>query len=158
MDNRMKEKIRDGRLTRDDVRRMIDWQLTLESEKIDSHLLGECLLFLYPYAPLEMLLTVLVLISYVLFSALFALFLGLMTANLTWTNEVTPIKQNVGVLFAMLSGFAYTVLLCAGFMLLDGWKLGFTGYMALFGGVTLVLCALLWLWLRKKGCSRFASL
>ena len=117
-----------------------------------------CLLFLYPYAPLEMLLTVLVLISYVLFSALFALFLGLMTANLTWTNEVTPIKQNVGVLFAMLSGFAYTVLLCAGFMLLDGWKLGFTGYMALFGGVTLVLCALLWLWLRIKGCSRFASL
>ena len=117
-----------------------------------------CLLFLYPYAPLEMLLTILVLISYVLFSALFALFLGLMTANLTWTNEVTPIKQNVGVLFAMLSGFAYTVLLCAGFMLLDGWKLGFTGYMALFGGVTLVLCALLWLWLRIKGCSRFASL
>ena len=40
MDNRMKEKIRDGRLTRDDVRRMIDWQLTLESEKIDSNLLG----------------------------------------------------------------------------------------------------------------------
>ena len=51
MDNRMKEKIRDGRLTRDDVRRMIDWQLTLESEKIDSNLLGECLLFLYPQEP-----------------------------------------------------------------------------------------------------------
>lgn len=51
MDNRMKEKIRNGRLTRDDVRRMIDWQLTLESEKIDSHLLGECLLFLYPQEP-----------------------------------------------------------------------------------------------------------
>lgn len=51
MDNRMKEKIRDGRLTRDDVRRMIDWQLTLESERIDSNLLGECLLFLYPQEP-----------------------------------------------------------------------------------------------------------
>ena len=51
MDNRMKVNIRDGRLTRDDVRRMIDWQLTLESEKIDSNLLGECLLFLYPQEP-----------------------------------------------------------------------------------------------------------
>lgn len=51
MDNRMKEKIRSGCLTRDDVSRMIDWQLTLESEKIDSHLLGECLLFLYPQEP-----------------------------------------------------------------------------------------------------------
>lgn len=117
-----------------------------------------CLPFIYPYSPLKMLLSVFVLFSYVLFSTLFDLFLGLMTTNLTWTNETAPIKQNAGVVFAMLSGFAYTILLCAGFMLLDGWKLGFTGYMALFGGVTLVLCALLWLWLRNKGCSRFASL
>lgn len=117
-----------------------------------------CLPFIYPYSPLEMLLTVFVLLAYVLFSALFDLFIGVMTANMTWTNEMTPIKQNAGVVFAMLSGFAYTILLCAGFMLLDGWKLGFTGYMALFGGVTLALCALLWLWLRNKGCSRFASL
>ena len=117
-----------------------------------------CLPFIYPYSPLEMLLTVFVLFSYVLFSALFDLFLGLLTTNLTWTNEMTPIKQNAGVVFAMLSGFAYTILLCAGFMLLDGWKLGFTGYMALFGGITLALCALLWLWLRNKGCSRLAAL
>ena len=48
MDNRMKERIRSGRLTRNDVRRIIDWQLTLESERIDSNLLGECLMFLYP--------------------------------------------------------------------------------------------------------------
>ena len=117
-----------------------------------------CLPLIYPYTPLKMLATVLVLLSYVLFSALFDLFLGLMTTNLTWTNETTPIKQNAGVVFAMLSGFAYTILLCVGFMLLDGWKLGFAGYMALFGGVTLALCALLWLWLRNKGCGRLASL
>ena len=99
-----------------------------------------------------------VLLGAVLFYALFDLFLGLMTANLTWTSEMTPIKQNAGVVFAMLGGIGCTALLCAGFMLLDGWKLGFTGYMALFSGVTLALCALLRLWLRDKGCSRFASL
>lgn len=48
MDERMKEKIKSGCLTRHDVRRIIDWQLTLESEKIDSHLLDECLMLLYP--------------------------------------------------------------------------------------------------------------
>ena len=117
-----------------------------------------CLPFIYPYSPLEILITAFVLLSNVLLSALFDLFLGLMTANLTWTNEMTPIKQSASAVFSMLSGFAYTILLCAGFMLLDGWKLGFTGYMALFGGVTLALCALLWLWLRNKGCTRFASL
>ena len=102
--------------------------------------------------------TAFVLLAYVLFSALFGLLIGLMTANMTWTNEVTPIKQSAGVVFAMLSGFAYTILLCVGFMLLDGWKLGFTGYMALCGGVTLALCVLLWLWLRNKGCRRLALL
>lgn len=117
-----------------------------------------CLPFIYPYSPLEILITAFVLLSNVLLSALFDLFLGLMTANLTWTNEMTPIKQSASAVFSMLGGFSYTILLCAGFMLLDGWKLGFTGYMALFGGVTLALCALLWLWLRNKGCSRFASL
>ena len=117
-----------------------------------------CLLFIYPYSPSEILFTAFVLLAYVLLSALFDLLIGVMTANMTWTNEVTPIKQNVGVVFAMLSGFAYTILLCAGFMLLGGWKLGFTGYMVLCGGVTLALCVLLWLWLRNQGCRRIALL
>ena len=117
-----------------------------------------CMAVIYPYSAVDLFLTAFVLLSYVLFSALFGLFLGVTTANLTWTNEVTPIKQNVGVLFAMLSGFVCSVVLCAGFMLLGGWKMGFAGYMALFGGITLALCALLWLWLRNKGCRRFASL
>ena len=120
-----------------------------------------CMVFaalIYPYAPIELIMSVLVPLSYVLLSALFGLFLGLKMPNLSWTSEMTPIKQSACVTIALFSGFAYTALLCAGFMLLDGWKLGFAGYMALFGGVTLALCALLWLWLRNKGCSRFASL
>ena len=117
-----------------------------------------CLLFIYPYSLPQMLATVFLLLSYVLFSGLFDLFLGLLTPNLTWTNEMMPIKQSISVVLSMVSGFGYTILLCAGFMLLDGWKLGITGYLALFGGVTLALSALLWFWLRKRGCSRFASL
>ena len=117
-----------------------------------------CLPFIYPYSLPELLITAFVLLVSVLLFALFDLALGLKTANLSWTNEMTPIKQSASAVFAMLGGIAYTILLCIGFMLLDGWKLGFTGYMALFGGVTLALCALLWLWLRNKGCSRFASL
>ena len=117
-----------------------------------------CLLFIYPYSPLEMLLTALVLLAGVLFFAVFDLFLGLMTANLTWTNEMTPIKQSAGAVFAMLGGFVYMILLCVGFMLLDGWKLGFAGYMALCGGVTLALCAVIYCWLKKRGCNRFAAL
>lgn len=117
-----------------------------------------CIAFIYSYTPAELLLTVLVLISYVLFSALLGLFLGLKMPNLNWTSEITPVKQSACVAIALFSGFAYTALLCAGFMLMNGWKLGFIGYMALFGGVTLALCAVLWYWLKHRGCHLLASL
>lgn len=51
MDQRMKEKIKSGSLTNADVRRLIDWQLSLRAERIDHGLVDECLLFLYPDAP-----------------------------------------------------------------------------------------------------------
>ncbi|MGN0995289.1 MAG: hypothetical protein ACI4PG_00125 [Candidatus Ventricola sp.] len=51
MDRRMKEKLRRGSLTDGDVRRLIDWQLTQRAEAIDSALVLECLLFLYPDEP-----------------------------------------------------------------------------------------------------------
>ena len=117
-----------------------------------------CIAFIYPYTPLELLLTVLVPMSYVFFSALFGLFLGLKMPNLNWTSEITPIKQSACVTIALFSGFVYPPLLCAGFMLLNGWKLGFVGYMSVFGAVTLALCAVLYFWLKKKGCNLFAAL
>ena len=117
-----------------------------------------CIAFIYPFNTLELILTALVPMLYVLLSALFGMFLGLKMPNLNWTSEITPIKQSACVMIALFSGFAYTALLAAGFMLLDGWRLGVVGYMALFGGVTLALCALLYIWLIKKGCSLLASL
>lgn len=117
-----------------------------------------CIAFIYPFTPLELLLTVLVPMLYVLFSALFGLFLGLKMPNLNWTSEITPIKQSAPVTIALFSGFGYTALLCAGFMLLNGWRLGFVGYMSGFGAVTLALCAVLYLWLKKRGCNLFAAL
>lgn len=117
-----------------------------------------CTAFIYPYTLLELLAAVLISMSFVLLSALFGLFLGLKMPNLSWTSEITPIKQSACVAITLFSGFAYTALLCAGFMLMNGWKLGFVGYMSGFGAVTLALCAVLYFWLKKRGCSLFAAL
>ena len=117
-----------------------------------------CIAFIYPFTPLELLLTVLVPMLYVLFSALFGLFLGLKMPNLNWTSEITPIKQSAPVAIALFSGFGYTVLLCGGYMLLNGWKLGFVGYISLLGAVTLGLCGLLYFWLKNMGSKLFAGL
>ena len=73
-----------------------------------------CIAFIYPFTPLELLLTVIVPMLYVLFSALFGLFLGLKMPNLNWTSEITPIKQSAPVTIALFSGFGYTALLCGG--------------------------------------------
>ncbi|MDD5919308.1 MAG: hypothetical protein PUD73_09510 [bacterium] len=114
--------------------------------------------FIYPYTPLELLSAVLVSISFVVLFALFGLFLGLKMPNLNWTSEITPIKQSACVMIALFGGFMYTALLPAGFMLMNGWKLGFAGYMSSFGAATLALCAVLCFWLKKRGCNRFAAL
>lgn len=47
MDIRMKNKMKNGQLTRQDVCSIIDWQLSLEETGVDCKLLDECLLFLY---------------------------------------------------------------------------------------------------------------
>ena len=117
-----------------------------------------CIVFIYPFTPLELISVFLVPASFVLFSALFGLFLGVKMPNLNWKSEITPIKQSACVTFALFGGFAYTALLCVGYMIMNGWKLGFAGYMIGFGAVTLALCAVLYLWLKKRGCSLLASL
>ena len=117
-----------------------------------------CAVLVYPFSILELLAMVLQVLSYVWLSAMFGLFLGLKLPNLTWTNEITPIKQSASVMLAMLGGFIYTALLFAGFLVLPGWKLGFLGYMGCFVGAYLILCAGLYLWLKKRGCTRFAAL
>ena len=117
-----------------------------------------CLAMVYPFAPLDLLLATVQTLSFVMLSALFGLFMGLKMSNLNWTQEITVIKQSMGVMIAMFGGWAYTVLFCVGFLLFPGWKLGFAGYMGAFIGLNLVLCGVLYLWLKKRGCGVFAAL
>lgn len=117
-----------------------------------------CLAMVYPFAPLDLLLAAVQTLSFVMLSALFGLFMGLKMPNLNWTQEITVIKQSMGVMIAMFGGWAYTVLFSVGFLLFPGWKLGFAGYMGAFIGLNLVLCGVLYLWLKKRGCGVFAAL
>jgi ABC-2 type transport system permease protein len=76
-----------------------------------------CLAMVYPFAPLDLLLAAVQTLSFVMLSALFGLFMGLKMPNLNWTQEITVIKQSMGVMIAMFGGWAYTVLFCMGFLL-----------------------------------------
>ena len=62
----------------------------------------------------ELLLGVVVSVLFVLFMALFGLMLGLKMPNLTWTNELAPIKQSISVMIEMFGGWGFSLGILAG--------------------------------------------
>ena len=50
------------------------------------------------------------------------------------------------------------MLLAVGCLALGGWTLGFAAYAGICTAATLVLSALLLVWLKKRGAARFAAL
>ena len=109
-----------------------------------------CIAAVYPLYLSQLLMIFLFVASYVWLMALIGLLLGIKMPVLTWTNEIMPIKQGAPVMITLFGGFVYMALLCAGFILLPGWILGFCGYMSCFVGANLFLTVWIWKWLHKK--------
>ena len=116
-----------------------------------------CAAIILPYAPVQIFLVVVAVIVYVVFSALLGLTLGLKLSNLTWTNEIAPIKQSASVMAAMFGGWIYAIVL-SGVYLFWGWSIGITLYLVAFVAVTVAASAGLYIWLKKRGCEVFAAL
>ena len=89
--------------------------------------------------------------------ALFGLFAGLKLPNLTWTNEITPIKQGGSVMLALFGGFVYAGLLPLAYFL-GASALGLSACLGIYLGLTLALSAVLYVWLRRRGAAVFAAL
>lgn len=116
-----------------------------------------CTAAVYPYTPLQFVLTALSTLLFVLLAAMFDLFLGLKMPNLSWTNETTPVKQGASVFLALLAGFVYPVVLLVGYFLLNCFMNG-TLYLGVFSLLSLCLCLLLFSWFKRKGSAVFAAL
>ena len=94
---------------------------------------------------------------FVLFMALLDLVIGVKRPNLTWTNEIMPIKQSLGVMVALLGGWALAALLAVAFLALAN-PLGAAVYFAVVSAALALASVLLWLWLKKRGSAIFAQL
>ncbi len=82
-----------------------------------------CIVVVYHFDLLQLLMLVLFEGSYVLFMTLLGLFLGVKMPILTWTNEIVVIKQGASVVITLFGGFGYITLLLGGYLLLPGWTL-----------------------------------
>jgi len=118
---------------------------------------GLCAAIALPLTLGERLMLLLVPAVYALFTACFALFMGLHRPNLAWRHELVPIRQSGSVVATLLVGCTYTLAL-GGLYLWIGWRLGSVPYFALFAALTLALAALLLRWIDRRGAAVFDAL
>lgn len=117
-----------------------------------------CAAVVFPFRIGQFMMMILQVLSYVLVMAVFGLFMGVIKPVLTWANELTPIKQSASVMITMFGGFGYTAILFIGYMVLPGYTLGYICYIGIFIVANVVVGLTLYIWLRTKGCDRFAEL
>jgi ABC-2 type transport system permease protein len=102
-------------------------------------------------------LCVLTVLTFVFFSTMFGMYLGLRMANLHWVNELSVIKQN-GSVMIIIFGTWIISLAMAGVWLFIAYEIGAAAYLAilcvLFGAAGLFFLH----WLDTKGAEHFASL
>lgn len=85
------------------------------------------------------------------------LILGVTMPNLTWTNELAPIKQSLPVLLALTGGWAISAGIGA-LYLWQGWRIGAAAYLAAWSALLLALGLVLRRWLRTRCAAAFAAL
>lgn len=103
------------------------------------------------------LLSVLVVLIYTVLSACFGLSLGIKMPNLTWTNEMAPIKQSGSVMIALFGGWAYEMLLIGIYFAVRKF-MDSSVYLFACAVLTAALAAVLYSWLKRKGARIFATL
>jgi len=117
-----------------------------------------CLLAVYPGSPLELLFIAVTALSYALLMALLGLFLGLKMPNLSWTNEMVPIKQSACVALSLFGGWAVAMIPGALYLLTGIGSLDPLLYLSVVTALLLILSAVLSLWVKKTGSRIFAAL
>ncbi len=106
---------------------------------------------------LQGLLAILVCALFTALQGCFGLFIDLKRPNLRWTNEITPVKQSMNVMFSILGGWLYGLLMGGLYFLLAA-RLPAELYLLLAAVFTGGLFLLLYFWLRRSGAKIFAVL
>lgn len=106
----------------------------------------------------EAVVTVLLSMLYALFSALFGVYIGLQKPNLNWTNEIYPVKQNLGVAIALFSGWVFAAVYVGGYMWIGHKYIRIELYYLTGMLLLALLTVLIETWLKKRGTKVFESL
>lgn len=96
---------------------------------------------------------------YVVFSSYSSLFLGLRFANLSWTNEMMPIKQGAAVTISIFGGWGLAIVFLGLYFLFSYFLgLNIAIYLIIFIVIFAALTILIIHYLNHRGSERFAQL
>lgn len=143
----------------------VDPRLVLR-EKLELHLLltaipallcslSICVVF--SPSPLMALLSTLLPLIFALFGALGGLAVNLIRPNLSWTSEVSAVKQSFSVLAVLLGGWVVAGLMSFAFYKLYG-KLSAAAFLACCCVLLALICLLLWRTLMTRGANKLRFL
>ena len=141
------------------------WQILCA--KLELHLLVAvlptlfcivCAVVIVPATLAQKLLMVAVTMLFSLFIDVFGLSMGIKMPNLSWGNEISPLKQSAAVNITVLGGMGLGVALFGLYYIIGPDKLDATAYLSAATLILLGVDAYLFLWLRRQGVRRFAAL
>ncbi len=109
-----------------------------------------------PFTPLQIVFLILTPAAYSLFISEFGLLINLLNPNLSWTSEVTVIKQSAAVLITIMVGMFAAIGLCAALLFLPDTakNLGLAGVTVVIAALDALLARIL----RTKGVRMFEAL
>lgn len=89
--------------------------------------------------------------------AAFGLAMGLKKPNLSWTNEMIPIKQSMPIMLALFGGWIMAVIYAVLYLAV-GHVIGGAAYMAIACAVFAAIAVFLIVWIERKGAKILAHL
>lgn len=116
-----------------------------------------CAIIMLNANPLTNIFVLLFPVSFAILFDLLGLTLNLKSPNLTWTNEVIPIKQGMSVFVSVFGGWIYSAVSIVVFIALMGIIPG-NIYLIVSTAATLLLSLVLCSWLKKKGAKIYSEL
>ena len=106
--------------------------------------------------PVKILILIMAMV-FTFFLAVFDTVLSVRLPNLTWTNEITPIKQSAAIFIAMFGGWVISAIFPVVYLII-GYKLGAAVYLSICSAVLAIVSLILLRWLNTRGAKIFASL
>ena len=116
-----------------------------------------CVCFVVELPLLQALLVTAICVLFVFLNSAIGLTYNLLRPNLNWTNESVPIRQNLGVIVVLASGWILAAIFVVPYLFL-GKILAPELYLAACAALLALAVALTNLWLRRRGAAIFENL